>query len=110
LAGEPVVVLLTAVVALARVVSALTTPGTAGPPRRSVLLGLAAAALVATAVAAPQIAATAQILPDSSRQRNPLPFVVAAGTPPPPPPATGPRSPPSSPPAPRPPRSASASR
>jgi len=80
LAGEPVVVLLTAVVALARVVSALTTPGTAGPPRRSVLLGLAAAALVATAVAAPQIAATAQILPDSSRQRNPFPFVVAAGT------------------------------
>ena len=80
LAGEPVVVLLTAVVSFTRVMSALTTPGTAGLSRRTTLAFLATATIVAAAVAAPQIAATAQILPDSSRQRNPFPFVVATGT------------------------------
>jgi hypothetical protein len=80
LAGEPVVVLLTAVVALVRTLSALTTAPRAGLPRRTTLAFLGLAALIAAAVAAPQIAATAQILPDSSRQRNPFPFVVATGT------------------------------
>src|SRR6266511_6466510 len=73
LAGEPVVVLLTAVVAFTRVMSALTTPGTAGLSRRTTLAFLATAKIVAAALAAPQIAATAQILADSSRQRNPFP-------------------------------------
>ena len=73
LAGEPVVVLLTAVIAAARVVA---TPG-AG---RRATLPLALATVIALLVAAPQIAATAQILPDSSRARTPFPFVVATGT------------------------------
>src|SRR6266540_1566838 len=60
--------------------SALTTPGTAGLSRRTTLAFLATATIVAAALAAPQIAATAQILADSSRQRNPFPFVVATGT------------------------------
>ncbi len=80
LAGEPVVVLLTAVVALVRIMSAPTTPATAALSRRTTLAFFATAALIAAALAAPQIAATAQILPDSSRQRNPFPYVVATGT------------------------------
>jgi hypothetical protein len=80
LGGEPVVVLLTAVVALVRFLSAPTTSATPGLSRRTVFALLTTAVLIAAAVAAPQIAATAQILPDSSRQRNPFPFVVATGT------------------------------
>ncbi len=78
LAGEPVVALLTAVVAGARVLAAASAWGL----RRvsTALLPLGAAALVAGLLAAPQIAATAQILPDSSRARSPFPYVVATGT------------------------------
>ncbi len=73
LGGEPVVVLLTAVIAAARVVAAR------GAGRRAAL-PLAQATVIALLVAAPQIAATAQIFPDSSRARTPFPFVVATGT------------------------------
>jgi hypothetical protein len=73
LAGEPVIALLTAVVAAARVLAAR-----AGKARA--IVPLAGAIAIALLVAAPQIAATAQILPDSSRVRNPFPFVVATGT------------------------------
>ena len=73
LAGEPVVALLTAVIAAARVVAAR------GAGRRAAL-PLALATVIALLVAAPQIAATAQILPDSSRAQTPFPFVVATGT------------------------------
>ena len=42
---------------------------------------MAQASVIALLVAAPQIAATAQILPDSSRERaRPFPFVTATGT------------------------------
>jgi hypothetical protein len=72
LAGEPVVVLLTAVIAAARFA--------AHGARRRAGVPLAQATVIALLVAAPQIAATAQILPDSSRARTPFPFVVATGT------------------------------
>lgn len=72
LAGEPVVALLTALIAMARAGASL--------PRPRALLPLAQASVIALLVAAPQIAATAQILPDSSRARTPFPFVVATGT------------------------------
>ena len=77
LAGEPVVVLLTAVLAGFRVVAAV-----AGGlrPARAVAVPLVLASLVAALLAAPQLAATLQILPDSSRARAPFPFVVATGT------------------------------
>jgi hypothetical protein len=73
LAGEPVVVLLTAVIAAARFAASPRAWRRAGVP-------VTLATLVALLVAAPQIAATAQILPDSSRARTPFPFVVATGT------------------------------
>lgn len=73
LAGEPVVVLLTAVLAAARFAASRRAWRRAGVP-------VALATLIAVLVAAPQIAATAQILPDSSRARTPFPFVVATGT------------------------------
>ena len=75
LAGEPVVALLVAVLAAVRVAASLTRR-TAGRSAAA----LALATLLALLVAAPQIAATAQILPDSSRERKPFPFVVATGT------------------------------
>jgi hypothetical protein len=71
LAGEPVVVLLTAVIAAARFAASHRAWRRAGVP-------VALATLIALLVAAPQIAATAQIL-DSSRARA-IPFVVATGT------------------------------
>src|SRR5262249_52137773 len=45
-----------------------------------VLLPVLAAGALGVLIAAPQIAATAQILPDSSRARTPFPFVTATGT------------------------------
>lgn len=72
LAGEPVIALLTALLA------ALGTLATLRRPR--VALSVAAAGVLALLVAAPQIAATAQILPDSSRVRTPLSYVTATGT------------------------------
>ncbi|HSB60413.1 MAG TPA: hypothetical protein VLI67_01755, partial [Vicinamibacteria bacterium] len=75
LAGEPVVALLTGVMAGGRWL--LGSEGL----RRAVWAAapLALATLVALLVAAPQIAATLQILPDSTRARAPFPFVVATG-------------------------------
>jgi hypothetical protein len=75
LAGEPVVALLTAVAAGLRVLVALREKRSA-----SFLPAVAASSLLALLLAAPQIAATAQILPDSSRVRAPFPFVTATGT------------------------------
>ena len=48
--------------------------------RADLVLSVGGAALLALLLAAPQIAATAQILPDSSRVRTPFPFVTATGT------------------------------
>jgi hypothetical protein len=75
LAGEPVVALLTAVAAGLRVLVGIREKRSA-----SLLPAVAGAGLLALLLAAPQIAATAQILPDSSRVRAPFPFVTATGT------------------------------
>lgn len=72
LAGEPVVALLTFTLAGARAAVGLRQAKGAA----ALLTGFLLAALLA----APQAAATAQILPDSSRERKPFPFVVATGT------------------------------
>ena len=80
LAGEPVIALLTFALAAGRV--ALETGSKGASLRRLARTGLALAAAFALAglIAAPQIAATAQILGDSSRERKPIPFVTATGT------------------------------
>jgi hypothetical protein len=75
LAGEPVVALLVAALAAARVVASLDGGGAARMAGALVL-----ASILALLVAAPQIAATAQILPDASRERRPFSFYVATGT------------------------------
>jgi hypothetical protein len=80
LAGEPVVALLTAVLAGSRALVGLWGPFPEGEGRRRALAGLATGAVLAVLVAAPQLAATAQIFPDSSRDRKPFPFVTATGT------------------------------
>ncbi|HKC10490.1 MAG TPA: hypothetical protein VKI41_00380 [Vicinamibacteria bacterium] len=80
LAGEPVVALLTAVLAGSRALVGLMGPFPAEGGRRRALAGLATGAVVALLLAAPQLAATAQIFPDSSRERKPFPFVIATGT------------------------------
>jgi hypothetical protein len=80
LAGEPVIALLTFALATGRV--ALASRRGAAPLRKlaRAALALAAGLLLAGVLAAPQIAATAQILGDSSRERKPIPFVTATGT------------------------------
>jgi len=80
LAGEPVVALLTAVLAGTRALVGLKGSFPPEGGRRRAFAGLAAGALLAGLVAAPQLAATAQIFPDSSRERKPFPFVIATGT------------------------------
>jgi hypothetical protein len=80
LAGEPVVALLTAVLAGSRALVVLGGPFPPRGGRRPALAGLATGAVLALLVAAPQLAATAQIFPDSSRERKPFPFVIATGT------------------------------
>jgi hypothetical protein len=77
LAGEPVIALLTALAAGLVVLRALRDDR-AG--RKHLLAAVAVAGVVALLLAAPQIAATAQIFPDSSRARKPFPFVTATGT------------------------------
>jgi hypothetical protein len=80
LAGEPVIALLTFLLAAGRV--GLEGLGGAAPLRRLARAGLVLAAgfVLAGLIAAPQIAATLQILGDSSRERKPIPFVTATGT------------------------------
>jgi hypothetical protein len=80
LAGEPVIALLTFMLAAGRV--ALESGREGVSPRRitRTASALAAAFALAGLIAAPQIAATAQILGDSSRERKPIPFVTATGT------------------------------
>lgn len=79
LAGEPVIALLTFGVAFLR---AFALALAAGAPTRlaKVATALGRGAVLAGLIGAPQIAATAQILGDSSRERKPIPFVTAAGT------------------------------
>jgi hypothetical protein len=77
LSGEPVIALLTALLAGLRVLLALRDDREG---RARILASVGGAGLVALLLAAPQIAATAQILPDSSRVRQPFPFVTATGT------------------------------
>jgi hypothetical protein len=80
LAGEPVVALLTFALAGGRVALECRRGDT--PLRRlaRTTLGLAAGFLLSALIAAPQIAATVQILGDSSRERKPIPFITATGT------------------------------
>jgi hypothetical protein len=75
LAGEPVMALLSAAVAGWRVAIALRRDG-----RPAILGSVAIAALLALLVAAPQIAATTQILGESTRGQKPFPYVTATGT------------------------------
>ena len=80
LAGEPVVALLTAVaVALRFTAHALGDDGDKPAPARVAGTILAAAAL-ALLIAAPQIAATAQSFPGSTRDVAPFSFAAATGT------------------------------
>src|SRR5262249_31956712 len=74
LAGEPGMALLSAAVASLRVALALRQA------ERPSVLAVAGAGLIALLVAAPQIAATAQILPESSRGQRPFAYVTATGT------------------------------
>jgi hypothetical protein len=78
LAGEPVVALLVFVVLAARVVAWWLQRGRA--QARAALAHLALAAGLAALLAGPQIALTAQIYADSSREERPFPFVTATGT------------------------------
>jgi len=80
LAGEPVIALLTFVLAAARVLVPLMLEKHRRAGLEPAALALAGAFLVGGLIAAPQIAATAQILGDSSRERKPIPFVTATGT------------------------------
>jgi hypothetical protein len=77
LAGEPVIALLTFLLAAGRALFA--GPGGLAPPRARVA-GLATGLIVAGLLAAPQILLTAQIFFGSSRQQRPFPFVTATGT------------------------------
>jgi len=76
LAGEPVIALLTFLLAVGRVAAAALGPGGA----RSRLGGLAGGLLLAALLAAPQIVLTGQIFLGSSREQRPFPFVTATGT------------------------------
>jgi len=75
LAGEPVIALLSAGVCGLRVAIAVREG-----VRLPILPAVAGAGLLSLLVAAPQIAATAQILPESSRGRKPFSYVTATGT------------------------------
>jgi hypothetical protein len=75
LAGEPVIALLTFLLAAGRVGALGARPG--APAR---LGGLAVGFLVAALLAAPQILLTGQIFLGSSREQRPFPFVTATGT------------------------------
>jgi len=75
LAGEPVIALLTFLLAAGRVVA-----GGRRGPMRSRLAGLAGGLLLAALIAAPQILLTWQIFHGSSRELRPFPFVTATGT------------------------------
>jgi len=81
LAGEPVIALLTFVLAIGRVALEVVSGGGATLRRFTpVALRLLGGLTLAALIGAPQIAATAQILGDSSRERRPIPFVTATGT------------------------------
>ena len=75
LAGEPVIALLSAATAGLRVAIALRRDA-----RAAILSATATAGLLALLVAAPQIAATAQILPESTRGQKAFSYVTATGT------------------------------
>jgi hypothetical protein len=75
LAGEPVIALLTFLLAAGRTAVACAR-GRAGPR----LAGLAGGLLLAALLAAPQILLTWQIFHGSSREQRPFPFVTATGT------------------------------
>ncbi len=77
LAGEPVIALLTFLMAVLRIALALRDSPRSRVP---LVLSVSGAGLIALLLAAPQIAATAQILPDSSRAQRPFPYVTATGT------------------------------
>lgn len=75
LAGEPVIALLTFLLAAGR---ALVASGR--PVVRPRLAGLASGLALAALLAAPQILLTWQIFHGSSREQRPFPFVTATGT------------------------------
>ena len=75
LAGEPVIALLTFLLAAGRVVAA--SPRGLVRPR---LGGLAGGLLLAALLSAPQLLLTWQIFHGSSREQRPFPFVTATGT------------------------------
>ena len=75
LAGEPVIALLTFLLAAGRVVAA-STRGFVRPR----LAGLAGGLLLAALLSAPQLLLTFQIFHGSSREQRPFPFVTATGT------------------------------
>jgi hypothetical protein len=77
LAGEPVIVLLTFLLAAGRVVVAALG---ARPRAHAPLASFAVGFLVAALLAAPQILLTGQIFLGSSREQRPFPFVTATGT------------------------------
>ena len=74
LAGEPVIALLSFLLAAGRVIAG----GREGLRPRA--RGFATGALLAGLLAAPQLLLTAQIFLGSSRQQRPFPFVTATGT------------------------------
>ncbi len=80
LAGEPVIALLTFALAIGRMALVVVSGGATLRRLTRAGLALAASFTLAGLIGAPQIAATAQILGDSSRERKPIPFVTATGT------------------------------
>lgn len=75
LAGEPVIALLTFLLAVGRVAACSWRAS-----MRARLTGLAGGLLLAALIAAPQILLTWQIFHGSSREQRPFPFVTATGT------------------------------
>jgi hypothetical protein len=75
LAGEPVIALLTFLLAAGRVMAACTRGFV-----RARLGGLAGGLLLAGLLSAPQLLLTGQIFHGSSREQRPFPFVTATGT------------------------------
>ena len=80
LAGEPVIALLTFGTAMLRAAAAALDGARLEKRSARIGGGLLAGLALAGLIGAPQIAATAQILGDSSRERKPIPFVTATGT------------------------------
>jgi hypothetical protein len=80
LAGEPVIALIVFALATGRLVLECRRGDMSLPGLARATFGLLAGFLLASTIGAPQIAATAQILADSSRERKPIPFVTATGT------------------------------